>query len=127
MTVQGRVQRSRSAVANELDIRDIDAPYLLTSGSAGQETTKALDIGKLRHRVSPCARCCRPALLGKRQAPCAPPADRAHQDRQILGGDSCVRARRFTGTTTQTRAGKSQRSEALGLAVGNSASASATD
>jgi hypothetical protein len=49
-TVQTGVQGSRSAISNEVDIRDIDAPYPLTSGSAGQETTKALYIRKLRHK-----------------------------------------------------------------------------
>jgi hypothetical protein len=50
MTIQGGVERPRRSVTNELDVRSIDAPYPLTCGSARQKTTKALYIGKLRHR-----------------------------------------------------------------------------
>jgi hypothetical protein len=50
MTVQGGVEGSRRTVTNKLNIRRINAPYPLTSGSARQEPTKAFYIGKLGHR-----------------------------------------------------------------------------
>ena len=52
MTVKSGVQISGGAIANEFDIRDVNAPYCPAGGSALEETAKALDIRKLRHRRS---------------------------------------------------------------------------
>jgi hypothetical protein len=68
MTVKRGVQISGGAIANEFDIRDVNAPYRPARRSALEETAKALYIRKLRHGRSgsrdPCAR----AAAGPRSA-----------------------------------------------------------
>ena len=49
MTLQSGVQISGSAVADELSIRHVNAPYPVAGGSALEETAKALYVGEFRH------------------------------------------------------------------------------